>query len=373
MSLRDAIQSDVVDSWASFGVVKAPYVIGSFTVVGVVGKQGAGKTTLAINILLRRLYRAMQVGGVWRPGDGADPMDDGFNPFANVTDVVNGRAVSRRLFSELMARKHKVVSPLEVYRFLVSPRPATAGLIFDEVPLWSKDVTSWWRGKKQKAVEFLRQVLVNIRGVTSYLMILAQDVHLVPAPLRYPLDVVVDLHRFEAEGQEGGVLKGVVYGTVKMRNVYGARTPRSESSYYKVYEFRLPVYNSAYLMELDLAAKRRALGRFLAGAFGPDVAPEAKPVMSPPRPQTSYYGERFILQLASGQVLHSDQGSVAVYSGVKWPVRVCAYLRYIFPFAVAECEGDNSAGTLTVTCTPGAEPCHERLKNLASLYLVGRQ
>ncbi|MGB9706284.1 MAG: ATP-binding protein, partial [Pyrobaculum sp.] len=275
MSLRDAIASDVVTEWREFKPIRAPLHPGAFRSVAIVGPQGAGKTTLAINMVLRRLYWGLKHAGAWSPADGTDPLDNDFNPFRKVAERIHGVWTARRLYSELAVFKLKVISPLEIARVINLPRPATAGLIFDEVALWSRDVSSWWKGDKKKALEFLRQVVANVRGVTPFLVVVAQDVHLIPSPIRYPIDIVIDVYEFRREGEENdGTFKGYVVGDIKLRNVRGARTPRSEASYYKVQEFRLPVYNSPYLMELDLYGKKRSMAEFIMGAKGPKAPPD---------------------------------------------------------------------------------------------------
>ncbi|MGC9049993.1 ATP-binding protein [Pyrobaculum sp.] len=374
MSLRDAIASDVVTEWREFKPIRAPLHPGAFRSVAIVGPQGAGKTTLAINMVLRRLYWGLKHAGAWSPADGTDPLDNDFNPFRKVAERIHGVWTARRLYSELAVFKLKVISPLEIARVINLPRPATAGLIFDEVALWSRDVSSWWKGDKKKALEFLRQVVANVRGVTPFLVVVAQDVHLIPSPIRYPIDIVIDVYEFRREGEENdGTFKGYVVGDIKLRNVRGARTPRSEASYYKVQEFRLPVYNSPYLMELDLSNKKRTIAEFVMGR-GPKnpAAGDGGSVagwIPVSRPQVEYFGTRFLLALAGNAVESTVVDDLTViYRNVAQAAQVCSHLKRLFPSVVKDCRGITKERTVEVRCR--VSPCHDVLKNMATLYVA---
>ena len=261
-----------IDDWGDFRWAWESFDRGSFAAVAIIGKQGSGKTSLATSILLRRAY------SIWRYYGELDtpvaPNENDFNPFANETITFHGEQTEMWRLSVATALKYRVLSPHDLVNLLLTTNePTPFGLIIDEAPLWSRDVVSWWLGKRKSrekpsataagklAIEFARRFATVVRGLTTYLMVLAHTVSLIPSAIRVPIDVVIDVEGFRKIGWFGEpgrqVLQGIVRGSVKIRQTKGVRSPRTESMYYTIAYFELPVYMARYLLEYDLEVKRK--------------------------------------------------------------------------------------------------------------------
>jgi hypothetical protein len=131
----ELIGGKTITSWRDFlQIVGPPYFIGVFRAAAVIGPQGAGKSTLAINTVLRRMYNYMHARGLWKPGDGVEPLASEFNPYADVIDVHSRGAFNRRDLSIVRSNMIRIIAPTQILTFTeMYSKPDIYGLVLDEV------------------------------------------------------------------------------------------------------------------------------------------------------------------------------------------------------------------------------------------------
>ncbi len=359
-----------ITSWRDLGIIRDAWHEGSFRAIAVLGPQGVGKTTLAVNIVLHRLFYGLKGLGVWKSDE--DPLDDRFNPFERVYEQIGKDVEDRRKFSLRIAQLHKVVTPSDLFHFLAvmraKQRQDKYGLVVDEAALWSKDVASWWGGNQKFALEVLRHFVTNIRGVTSLALIVAQDMSLIPAPIRRPIDLVLDVEEFKRESLPNAeVVVGVVKGTIKMRYTQSMRSPSAETRYYKVASFELKTYMHRELLSMDLRMKSMRLSAVIESRGNVKQLFRSFKMV---KPRTALAGVLFLRNLLAGAYQYEDQGRTVVFHGVTAPALVAKYLRTVYGDAIADAKGDPPSGTLsrgdvTVICHPAPRSCYEIVKSIA--------
>ncbi|MEM4963949.1 MAG: hypothetical protein QXT13_07370 [Pyrobaculum sp.] len=241
-----------VERWSEFRIAHSPMSPGGFRMLLVLGPPGAGKTTLAQNILLRRFM-------AWH--DRKDAWLDDVNPFSD--DLYKALA---------LMSKYTVVSPHELYEVLITQPAVVPTIVADEVALWSRDAVSMFVREDEpisvaraKATDFLRQVIVNIRSLTTMFIMCAQDINLVPAPLRYPADYIIDVDGFKILRNDEYFVFGEVSGSIKRRYLHAARSTITERTYFTEVYFRLPVWRPKLTIMKDLSSKRKRFIDFMTG------------------------------------------------------------------------------------------------------------
>lgn len=365
VKISELISGKTITSWRDFlQMVGPPYFIGVFRAVAVIGPQGAGKSTLAINTVLRRVYHYMYTRGLWKPGDGVEPLASEFNPYADVIDMhMSHGAFNRHDLSIVRSNMIRIIAPTQILTFTeMYSKPDIYGLVLDEVPLWSQDVRSWWHGSEKEAREFLRHFVVNVRGVTNFVLVLAQDLKLIPAPIRYPIELVVDVQRFVLEEYNRVNFRGKVIGNIKKRYTSGVRSPRSESSFYKVADFELPVYMSTYVADSDLYSKKFRISAVLKRA----KHPTRRQITTATR---EVFGAKAVTALATGSVtIEAIDDKTVVIRGIKQPCAAGFYLHRLFLHVIESRSCKSNERTVVLKCYDTViKPCRDVLVELAKI------
>lgn len=361
----DLISAQTITSWEEFlRIVGPPFFPGMFRAVAVVGPQGAGKSTLAVNTVLRRMFYYMYSRGVWKPGDGVEPLSPEFNPFAPVIDThAKYGAIHRHHLSIIRSNMIRIIAPTQILTFTeMYAEPDVYGLVLDEVPLWSQDVRSWWRGSEKEAREFLRHFVVNVRGITNFALVLAHDLKLIPAPIRYPIDLVVDVRYFVLKEYNDVYFHGYVIGNIKKRYITGVRSPTSESTFYRAADFELPVYMSKHVANLDLHSKKFRISAVLKRSkrsYNRQYTTVTREV----------FGAKAVTAIATGAVeIEALDDKTVRIKGVKQACPSSLYLQRLFAHVIEDRDCEEQTRTIIFKCYDTVtKPCKDVIVELAKV------